>query len=227
MWMLIYYLPLYYEGLRGYSPLIAGIAAFPETFTVAPIAVLVGIMISRTGRYLFIVWMGWLLTTLGTGLLCLLDIDTPILGWVIINIVLGIGLGMLIPAESTAIHAANEKDDVPYAVSMYSLLRAAGQSLGVAVGGAVFNTRLRSLLGQNWDITDETAATTAEALLRMLQDVNNGDTQVGSISDQVLKEAVRKALQAVWATSCGLAGLTTFSHIMMREIDLGPRQMSH
>jgi MFS family permease len=34
LWMILYYLPLYYEGVLGYSPLHAGIAAFPETFTV-------------------------------------------------------------------------------------------------------------------------------------------------------------------------------------------------
>ena len=36
LWMLLYYLPLFYEGVLGYSPLITGIATFPETFTVPP-----------------------------------------------------------------------------------------------------------------------------------------------------------------------------------------------
>ncbi|KAI4272026.1 MAG: hypothetical protein L6R38_006706 [Xanthoria sp. 2 TBL-2021] len=37
LWSLLYYLPLYYEGVRGYTPIIAGIAVLPETVLIAPI----------------------------------------------------------------------------------------------------------------------------------------------------------------------------------------------
>lgn len=47
LWSLLYYLPLYYEGVKNYSPLIVGVAVFPETFTVAPASVIVGVLMSR------------------------------------------------------------------------------------------------------------------------------------------------------------------------------------
>lgn len=47
LWMLLYYLPLHFEDVLGYKPIVAGIAAFPETFTVASTAIIRAIAISK------------------------------------------------------------------------------------------------------------------------------------------------------------------------------------
>ena len=51
VWSLLYYMPLYFEVAKNYSPITSGVAIFPFTFTVAPAAVVVGLIITRTGRY--------------------------------------------------------------------------------------------------------------------------------------------------------------------------------
>lgn len=38
LWAILFYLPLYYEAVKGFTPIVAGIALFPQTFTVAPSA---------------------------------------------------------------------------------------------------------------------------------------------------------------------------------------------
>lgn len=35
LWSLLYFLPLYYEAVKGYTPIIAGVAILPETGFVA------------------------------------------------------------------------------------------------------------------------------------------------------------------------------------------------
>ena len=35
LWSLLYFLPLYYEGVMGYTPLISGVAVLPETLLIA------------------------------------------------------------------------------------------------------------------------------------------------------------------------------------------------
>lgn len=35
LWSLLYYLPLYYEGVKGYTPIITGVAVLPETLLIA------------------------------------------------------------------------------------------------------------------------------------------------------------------------------------------------
>lgn len=51
VWSLLYYMPLYFEVAKKYSPITSGVALFPFTFTTAPAAVVVGIVITKTGRY--------------------------------------------------------------------------------------------------------------------------------------------------------------------------------
>lgn len=51
LWGAQYYMPLYFEAVKGYTPIMSDVALFPETFTVAPSAVICGILISVTGKY--------------------------------------------------------------------------------------------------------------------------------------------------------------------------------
>ena len=50
-WSILFYMPLYYEVAQGFGPIESGVAMFPLTFTTAPAAVVVGIVISKTGNY--------------------------------------------------------------------------------------------------------------------------------------------------------------------------------
>lgn len=81
----------------------AGVAMFPQTFTVAPASVVVGIIVSITGRFRWAIWTGWVLTTTGMGLMYLLDVNTPTVEWVFLNLVAGLGTGMLFPSMAFAI----------------------------------------------------------------------------------------------------------------------------
>jgi hypothetical protein len=36
LWSILYYLPFYYEAVKGFSPIMAGLGLFPQTFTVGP-----------------------------------------------------------------------------------------------------------------------------------------------------------------------------------------------
>jgi len=51
VWSLLFYMPLYFEVAKNYSPITSGIGLFPFTFTTAPAAVIIGIVITKTGRY--------------------------------------------------------------------------------------------------------------------------------------------------------------------------------
>jgi len=147
IWSILYYMPLYFEVAKNYGPIKAGIAQFPYTFTVAPAAVVVGFVISKTGRYRPSLWIGWFLTTFGMGLLTYLHKSTNTPSWVFLSLVGGIGLGMLFSAQGFAAQASTSNADLAFSGAMYSFFRALGQTLGVAVSGTIFqNTFKRKIL---------------------------------------------------------------------------------
>lgn len=121
-------------------------AVLPETLTVAPAAAAVGIIAGITGHYRWSLWIGWFLTTLGSGLLLLLKPDTSIAAWVWLNVPVGIGSGMLFPAMGLSIQAACEPKFNAQATAFFSFLRTLGQSIGVAVSGVIFQNSFKKKL---------------------------------------------------------------------------------
>jgi len=82
-----------------------------------------------TGRYRWAIWAGWILTTLGCGLLYLLDVDTRTAAWIFLNLVVGLGTGMLFPSMQFAIQASSSNADLAFAVSMFTFFRSFGQAV--------------------------------------------------------------------------------------------------
>lgn len=142
LWCILYYMPLYFEAVKGYSPIITGVALFPQTFTVSPSAIVAGLGITRTGKYRWAIWAGWVVTTIGLGLFCLLQPGTSIPGWIFLNVCGGIGMGFLLPSTASAVQASVASEHVAIAIAMYSFFRSLGESLGVAIGGVIFQNRM-------------------------------------------------------------------------------------
>ncbi|KAI9893422.1 MAG: hypothetical protein M1814_006719 [Vezdaea aestivalis] len=143
LWSLLYFLPLYFLAVKDFTPILSGVALFPQTFTVAPAAVVVGFVVTATGRYRWSVWAGWFFSTLGIGLEIYLKRDTSTVSWIFLNLISGIGLGFLFPGLAFAVQASVDNDDVAFAVAAFSFFRAFGQTLGVAVGGSVFQNEMK------------------------------------------------------------------------------------
>jgi hypothetical protein len=51
LWSIVYYMPFYFQPAKSYSPIQTGLTALPQTLTVVPCAMVVGVVSSKTGRY--------------------------------------------------------------------------------------------------------------------------------------------------------------------------------
>jgi hypothetical protein len=80
------------------------------------------------------------------GLLLLFDLDTPTISWIFIGIVGGLGTGALFSAMALAVQAASTHTNMAYAVILFAFFRALGQSVGVAIGGVVFQNAMKNKL---------------------------------------------------------------------------------
>ena len=202
LWGLLYYLPLYYEAVKAYSPIIVGVAVFPETFTIAPVSVLVGVVASITGRFRWSIWSGWSLTVLGMGLLYLLGPETSVPAFVFLNLVPGFGLGLLLASMNLASQAAATEKYVGFAAAMYVFMRALGQGIGVAVGGVVFQSRFAVELRKYPDLAMNATALAQDAsgLVQVIKAMPEG-----AVDKIAIVNAYANALKVVWAVMAALA----------------------
>ncbi|TLD32906.1 hypothetical protein PspLS_01351 [Pyricularia sp. CBS 133598] len=203
LWSIVFFLLLYYQAVKLYTPVISAVAALPETLTVAPAGIVVGLVVMMTGRYRWSIWIGWALTTLGSGLLVLLMPKTSIAGWIWLNIPVGVGTGMLFPAMALSIQAACKPALNGQAAAFFSFLRTFGQALGVAISGSIFQNafKARLLKTRNYhNLADEFSrdATIIVEIIRLMDD--------GPLRRELV-DAYNGALHMIWVACIAAGGL--------------------
>lgn len=217
LWAIVYYIPLYYEGVLSYSPVIAGVAVFPESLTVAPISVITGIMIAKLGRFRWALWSGWTFSVLGLGLLYLLDTDTSVPKWIFINIASGIGMGILFPSVALAVQAAVDPQYLSMAVTMAPFFRVLGQAVGVAIGGVVFQNRVKQQFANQPSLgkSAESFAQDASSLVEYIKALPKS-----SAERHLIEGLYAKSLSVVWAVMCGVAALGLLTSLFVKPYTL-------
>ncbi|KAK4675308.1 hypothetical protein QC764_503190 [Podospora pseudoanserina] len=157
----LYYVPFYFTAVRFEKPTQSGLDIFPVTCLLLPGSIVVSLISSRTGHYRWAIWSGWAITAIGCGLLHFFDTDTPTPVWAVILAVFGIGHGILLTSVNVGIQAISRVEDAGRAAAMYAFMRTMGMSIGVAVGGTVFqNLMVKKLdeLGMPEEIAHDSEA---------------------------------------------------------------------
>ena len=212
----LYFLPLYFEVIKGYGPILAGVALFPATFTIAPISILSGIIITKTGDFRVVTWIGWIATTLGCGISYLLDVDTTVVQWVFLTLCAGIGLGLLYTSLSFINQSASDESSMAFAVSLFVFFRSLGQCVGVAVGGATFQNQI----SQHLHAIPTVAANASDlskdnnALIQLIRSLPDGAEK------SALLHAFADSLKIVWVVLCSLSGLALIGSMCVRRVSL-------
>ncbi|KAK0947583.1 hypothetical protein LTR91_027112, partial [Friedmanniomyces endolithicus] len=63
-----YYLPLYFQAIRGATPILSGVYLLPTALALAFCSIGTGVFIKKTGMFLPPIYLGMFLLTLGYGL---------------------------------------------------------------------------------------------------------------------------------------------------------------
>jgi EmrB/QacA subfamily drug resistance transporter len=147
----ITFLPLYMQVVKGLSPTISGLRLTPLMGGLLLTSVSSGQIISRWGRYKVFPVVGSAVTTVGLVLLSRISPATGGLELAGAMLVLGLGIGMVLPVLVIAVQNAVDYTELGTATSGTTFFRSIGASFGVAIFGAIFSNTLlgdvRSALG--------------------------------------------------------------------------------
>jgi len=213
---LLYFLPLYFEAVRGYNAILSGVALFPATLTVAPVSIISGLIITKTGDFHVVTWIGWIATTLGCGILVLMDVDSTIPQWVFLCLVAGVGLGFLYTSLAFVNQPASDDKNMAFAISLFVFARALGQCIGVAICGVIFQNQMKKNLLKIASLAsraDEYSrdASSLVATIRFLP--------AGERKDDLIR-AYADSLKIVWGIMCALSGMAMVGSFFMRRKSL-------
>jgi MFS family permease len=140
------FLPLYQQTVQGATPTVSGLLLTPMMVSSAGISVLAGIVVSKTGKYKLFPIVGGAVMAIAMYLLTGLSVTTSRWELGVDFVVLGLGMGCLMQMVSLIAQNSVELRDMGVATSARMFFQQMGGSLGVAAFGAVFASRLNSVM---------------------------------------------------------------------------------
>jgi EmrB/QacA subfamily drug resistance transporter len=145
MFGMLFLLPIYWEAVRGHSPLQAGVLMVPQGIGSLISLLVVGRLADRHGSRV-VVLVGLVIASLATVPFALADesTSTPLLLGVLV--LRGIGLSAVLTPANAAAFRNVPRASVPHATSLLTVLLRVGGSLGVAIVAAVLQSRVSAAL---------------------------------------------------------------------------------
>jgi EmrB/QacA subfamily drug resistance transporter len=142
------YMPVFLQVVMGASPTSSGLQMVPMMVGMLVTSILSGQLISRHGRYKIFPVIGTIIMSGGLLLLSRMGPETGRTEAAVYMLILGLGMGMVMQVLVIAVQNAVEHRDLGVATSSATLFRFVGGSVGTAILGAIFASRLQSHLAR-------------------------------------------------------------------------------
>ncbi|KAL9025801.1 MAG: hypothetical protein Q9196_005437 [Gyalolechia fulgens] len=147
--MLLYYLPIYFQSISGVSPSESGVRNIPLVVAVSLFSVISGGLISKFGHYVPLMIVASAMGTIGSGLVYTLGIGTGSAKWIGYQVLAGAGFGLGFQIPVIVAQASVEPEDISSASALILFFQTIGGSFLVAAGQSAFVNRLLETLPRN------------------------------------------------------------------------------
>jgi EmrB/QacA subfamily drug resistance transporter len=138
----IVFLPLFLQRVTGATAVESGLLLLPMLLAGTISTAVIGRVVTRTGHYKAFPAVGLGLMSAGLLLLSRLDANAAYATVAAYTVVFGLGFGMVSQLLVLAIQNAVDQRDIGIATASANLFRALGGSVGAAVFGAIFASRV-------------------------------------------------------------------------------------
>ncbi|ETS72922.1 hypothetical protein PFICI_15314 [Pestalotiopsis fici W106-1] len=137
-----YYLPLYFQVVRGYTPIQSGVYVLPTALALSAGSLCTGFVVSKTGWYIPPTVFGLFMMVLGFGLFIDLDAYSNWAKLILYQLVSGVGVGPLFQSPIIALHAHTKPRDMATATSTLGFIRQIAQAISVVIGQVVYQNEI-------------------------------------------------------------------------------------
>ncbi|KAF1828947.1 hypothetical protein BDW02DRAFT_574428 [Decorospora gaudefroyi] len=201
-----FYLPPFFQAVKGSSPTQSGLEVMPTTLVVVVLAAIGGPLLSFWGKYKPMHIAGFALMTVGLSLCTLLNPTTPIAGWLGLQLVTAAGLGIVISTMLPAVQVKLPESTTGASAGAWAFLRGTGSLFGVAIPGAIFNMRFAALLPSIASESARTELANGQAYQRATAAFISTYGTTPAIKAQILN-AFTQSLKSVWIVFAIIAGI--------------------
>jgi EmrB/QacA subfamily drug resistance transporter len=138
----IIWLPRWFQVVAGSSATESGYQALPLLAGLIVSSVISGQLISRTGRYKWLITAALAIMSVGLFLMTNLEADTPLPQLWLWMVITGIGIGPTLAAFTVVVQNASPPAQLGAATSAMTFFRQIGGTVGLAIAGTTFGSAL-------------------------------------------------------------------------------------
>lgn len=201
--ILIYYVPIWFQAIEGVSAMESGIRSLPMILALVLMSIVSGGVVTALGYYTPFMIASSVLMAIGVGLISMFEVHTGKAEWIGYQIIYGFGVGFGMQQALIAAQTVLHLDDVPIGTSLIMFMQTLGGSLFISIAQNLFTNSLSSNLLKNVpglpsDIVLRTGATSLK------------DAVVKYNADLLPKVliAYNEALRQTYYTSLAIAALS-------------------
>ncbi|KAK7691326.1 hypothetical protein QCA50_004720 [Cerrena zonata] len=139
----LFYLPQFFQVALAYSPIRSGVFLLPALVTQTLGSFISGQIVSKTGHYRMIIYIGFSVLSVGCGCLSTVNPSTRKGLLVFYMLMTGSGAGMTLQTTTVAAQASVARQDMSVVTAMRNFVRLLGGTLTLAIGATTINNALR------------------------------------------------------------------------------------
>lgn len=214
----ITFLPIYLQIALGVAPTDSGLAMIPMTAGIVTSSTLAGRFMGKTGRYYYITLIGMAFLMLSMSLLAQLQPNSSLLTFSIYLALVGLGMGCIFPVVTSSVQNVVPRQQLGTATAAGVMFRQVGGSLGVALLGAIFTSRM----------LEQFEASAIEGILSDSGEFALSPTMIAQLPPEVqtrIGEIVVAAMHPIFWTAASLCLVGFVAALFLEEVRLENRMV--
>jgi MFS family permease len=140
--LLIYFLPIYFQAIHNLSPSASGVASIPLILSNVISIAITGGLITKFGFYVPYVYLCIVLTCIGCGLITTLDVHSGTAKWIGYQLLYGFGVGCALQIPNVATQNVLPLEDIPTGLAIVILAQNFGPAVMLSAGNNILNQKL-------------------------------------------------------------------------------------
>ena len=156
MMVTMYYLPIWFQAIKGATALNSGIMLLPMILSTVVGSLSSGFMVAKLGYYNPFLILSSIITTIGAGLFTTFTPTTGHAKWIGYQVLYGIGLGFGVQQPMNVVQTVLDRSDIATGTAIVTFVRFLGPAIFLPVAQNVFLSQLISKLANIPGISPKT-----------------------------------------------------------------------
>jgi len=210
--ILIYFIPLFFQFVRNSSALAAGVHLLPYICVMVFTCIANGAIIASTGYYSPWFLFGGICTLIGEALLYTIKVSTSTSNVYGYTVLAGIGAGAFVQASFSVAQAKVGKEQIPIAIGFITCAQVGGATISLAIANTVFLNKASDSISALLPTVPRSEIQAAIA--------GAGSTFIKSLSRQKQADvlhAIVDSMSRVWILGMTAGALVVVLSLLMRR----------